>query len=464
MRRESFVFALLAPFILAPAARAETAPFLFSGPLPSLLAPGATAGVSTSGLPFEIRLSAGGQTIEGGPFDLAPPGAAKSFRLTLSGAAFAAGKLSAKAAIANGTGAALEGLRLDLVQATETFTRKDAQGKAVTETRPQKVVAAPLHFGDLGDGESSDALALEATGLAFGSETTQIVVRGVVSGLRYEKTLHNPTACSSGEIDVDPEGNLYLADTCGNRIAKVTPGDVASTAVELPDQTKGSARDAKTGRLAATYTNYPEIRLIGADKSVLATIGEAQGLDTYPGFLRFDAQGTLWAEAGASIARIGADHKLDLRLRTIAGTDLDSGLFFDLAPDGTLWVVSSGALWHGGADGKKGARVAGPGVRPGELAAPRAPRVAPDGSVWVVEAADSNLGSADRVSVFDREGHLLRVFGRGARAPLPAYPDAYHEAQLYAGLDLAFGPEDRVYIAAQRPGENGECVMVFRRF
>ncbi|HXU30893.1 MAG TPA: hypothetical protein VN851_09980 [Thermoanaerobaculia bacterium] len=68
------------------------------------------------------------------------------------------------------------------------------------------------------------------------------------------------------------------------------------------------------------------------------------------------------------------------------------------------------------------------------------------------------------MSVFDREGHLIRIFGRGARAALPTYPDAYHEAQLFLGTDLAFGPENRVYIAGQRPGANGEYVMVFRRF
>jgi hypothetical protein len=71
--------------------------------------------------------------------------------------------------------------------------------------------------------------------------------------------------------------------------------------------------------------------------------------------------------------------------------------------------------------------------------------VAPDGSVWVVESSDANLGAAERVSVLDREGHLIRLFGRGARAVLPTYPDAYHEAQLYLDTDLAFGPENRVY-------------------
>ena len=461
--RRRFLLPLPALLLFAVGAHADTAPYLFSGPLPSLLAPGAAAAVNASGLPFEIKISANGQRIEGGPFALSVPDAPKPFRLTVDGAAFAAGKLTAKATIGNSSGASLEGLRLDLVQATETYTKKDAEGKAVTETRPQKVAAEPLHFGDLDVNETSDALPLVATGLAFGAETTQIVVRGVVSGLRYEKTLANPTACGSGEIDVDDRGNIYLSDTCGQRIARLTPaGEISG--FELPNQAKGAARDPASGRLAATYANYPEIRIIGAESQVLGTIGEAQGMDTYPDFLRFDAQGKLWVEARGSIMRYSATAKLEQRIASIAGTDLDSILAFDIAPDGTLWVVSAGALWRLPPDGRAGARLVGSGLRPGELTAPVAPRAASDGSVWVIEASDPTHGAPERVSVFDREGRLIRIFGRGARAALPSYPDAYHEAQLYLGSDLAFGPENRVYVASQRPGENGTYVMVFRRF
>jgi sugar lactone lactonase YvrE len=461
--RKSLLLALLAFFLLAPAAHPENAPYLFSGPLPSLLAPGAAAAANTAGLPFEIKITAGGRKVEGGSFALTVPDAQKPFRLTLDGAAFAAGKLTAKAIIGNSSGAALEGLRLDLVQATETYTKKDAEGKVTTETRPQKVAAEPLHFGDLDVNETSDALPLVATGLAFGAETAQIVVRGVVSGLRYEKTVANPTACGSGEIDVDDQGNIYLSDTCGQRIARLTPaGEISG--FELPNQAKGAARDPASGRLAATYANYPEIRIIGAESQVLGTIGEAQGIDTWPDFLRFDAQGKLWVEASATIRRFSSTGKLEQRIASIAGTDLDSILSFDIAPDGTLWVVSAGALWRLPADGKAGARLVGPGLRPGELTAPVAPRAAPDGSVWVIEASDATHGAPERVSVFDREGRLIRIFGRGARAALPTFPDAYHEAQLFLGTDLAFGPENRVYIASQRPGANGEYVMVFRRF
>lgn len=450
-------------FLLASASYPQAAPFRFSGPLPSLLPPGATAAANSSGLPFQIRISGNGLRIEGGPFSLTVPGALKPFRLTIDGAAFAGGTLSARATIANGSGAPLEGLRFDLVQATETFTRKDAEGKVVTETRPQKVAAAALHFGDLDTNETSDALPLVVTGLAFGGETTQIVVRGVVSGLRYEKTLANPTACGGGEIEVDGQGNVYLADTCGQRIARLTPaGEISG--IDLPAQTKGFARDAGSGRLAATYRNFREIRLIGAEKQVLGTIGDVQGLDAFPDFLRFDGQGRLWVEAGGAILRFSATAKLEQRIRSIAGSDLYGILSFDIAPNGTLWVVSLGALFRLPADGTPGARLVGPGLRAGELTSPEAPRVAPDGTVWVVEAPDPTHGAAERISVFDREGRLLRLLGRGARAPLPDFPAAYHEAQVFLARDLAFGPDNRVYVTGQRPGKDGEYVMVFRRF
>ncbi|MEP7009728.1 MAG: hypothetical protein ABJC13_05340 [Acidobacteriota bacterium] len=463
MRYRSHLLAISAFFLLAPATHPQAAPFLFSGPFSSLLPKGATAAAHASGLSFEIKISDNGQKIEGGPFALAVPGAARPFRLTIEGAAFSAGRLSAKATIANGSGAALEGLRLDWVEATETFAKKDAAGKTVMATRSQKLAAEPLHFGDLDANETSDALPLVVTDLAFGAETIQIVVRGVVSGLRYEKTLVNPSACGSGQIEVDGRANVYLADTCGQRIARMNPtGEIAG--VELPAQTRGFARDAGSGRLAATYGTYREIRLIGAESQVLGTIGEVQGLDTVPDFLRFDGPGDLWVEAGGAILRFSPNGKLEQRIRSIGGTDLYGVLSFDIARDGTLWIVALGALFRLPADGTAGSRLVGPGLRAGELTSPEAPRAAPDGTVWVVEAADPTHGAPERISVFDREGHLIRLFGRGARAPLPNFPAAYHEAQIFRARDLAFGPENKVYVTSLRPGAKGEYVMVFRRF
>lgn len=463
MRYRQHLFAFTTLGLLATAARSQGVPFHVSGPLASLLAPGASPAAHSAGLPFQIRLSAGGRQIEGGPFSLTVPDAPTPFRLTLEGASFAAGALSAKATIANGSGSPLEGLRLDLVRATETFTRKDATGKVVTETRPQKVLAAPLHFGDLGSTETSDALPLVATGLTFGAETTQILVHGVISGLRYEKTLENPTACGAGQIEIGERGDVYLADTCGQRIARLAPsGEI--TGVELPGETKGFARDARSGRLAASYGHYREIRLIGAERQVLGTIHDVQGLDTLPDFLRFDGRGKLWVEAGGEILRFGETARLEQRIRSIGGTDLHGILSFDIARDGTLWVVSQGALFRLPAGGAPGARLVEPGWRAGELTRPEAPRAAADGTVWVVEAADPTRGAAERVSVFDREGRLVRIFGRGARAPLPGFPAAYHEAQVFQARDLAFGPKNRVYIAGRRPGKEGGYVLVFRRF
>lgn len=458
--------ALLAAFVSTSAlAHAQGAPFRFSGPLPGLLAPGVSAAPNGSGLPFEIKISGGGKTITGTSFDLAVPGAGKPFRLALTGAAWSGGKLTATATVTNGTGAALEGLRLDLVGASETYTAKDAEGKPKTLQRAQSPQAAPLHFGDLGPGEASDPLPLAVSALTFAPETVDLTVRGVVSGLRYESLLHNPQGCSGGEVDVDGGGNLYLADTCGQRIARLTAAGQVSTAVAFPEQqAKGSARDAKSGRLAATYTNDPNVHLYGTDGKEAMTIGEEQGIDSYSDSLRYDPQGRLWGTVGASLARFAATGKIEARWRTVGGSDIAAGARFDVAADGTVWIVNEGNLWRVSADGKKQTKLAAPGARPGELAAAQSVRLAADGSVWVTEGADFNLGSAERVSVFDPQGRLLRVFGRGAKAPLPDYPDRYHDAQLHLGNDLAFGAEGRVYITCSRPAENGEYVMVFRRF
>src|SRR6185295_10800709 len=136
---------------------------------------------------------------------------------------------------------------------------------------------------------------------------------------------------------------------------------------------------------------------------------------------------------------------------------------FDVAADGTVWVLSDGVLWRVAADGKKGTKVASPGALPGQLVAPQWVRVAADGSAWVTEGADARLGTVERISVFDAAWRLVRLFGRGARVP-PEDENLYHEGQVYLAADLAFGPEGRVYVTGNRPGENGEHVMVFWRF
>ncbi len=100
----------------------------------------------------------------------------------------------------------------------------------------------------------------------------------------------------------------------------------------------------------------------------------------------------------------------------------------------------------------------------GELGAPQAPRIGPGSTVWVADQANLELGSEGRVLVLDLEGRFERVFGRGAAGALPADSGQVHPGQAYRAFDLAFGPGDRVYLSCERPGENGEFEMVFRRF
>jgi hypothetical protein len=362
-------------------AAAAEAPFRFSGPLPSLLPAGAKPAPVKSGLEFEIRLAEQGKRIEGTAFDLRPPGTQKSFRLELAGAAFAGGRLAAKARLTNGSGAPLEGLRLDLMAVNESYTVVE-NGRPAAKTRQQPVAAAALFFGDLAPGEASAELPFEAA-LKFAPETTGVTLRGVISGLRYEKLLVNPEGCSGGEIEADAGGNVYLADTCGERVAKLDQAGRASTLVKLPNQAKGVARNPAGGELAATLVNYAEFHRYGqAGGDPVATIGEAQGLEGWPNHLRFDPQGRLWAGAGAAIWRFDAAGRVAVKFTGPPSLPLESDPLFDVAADGRIALVQSGALWRLSADAKKNAfRLAGPGAGAAELGAPAAPRIGPGDTV-----------------------------------------------------------------------------------
>ncbi|HWA82962.1 MAG TPA: hypothetical protein VG820_06000, partial [Fimbriimonadaceae bacterium] len=127
------MIALLA--LAATVASPQEVRFSFSGPMASLLVEGKKPGMPTTGIPFAIVLADSGAKIEPSEFDLKTPGSDKTIKLTLAGAKFAGGHLTATAKVQDGQETAIEGVRLDVTGATESY--KDAKG--AVETRPEPV-------------------------------------------------------------------------------------------------------------------------------------------------------------------------------------------------------------------------------------------------------------------------------------------------------------------------------------
>jgi hypothetical protein len=456
---------LCLPAISFPAQEEAKAHFAYVGPLAQFLPAGKSAGLVTSGLPFSIVLTDGGKSIGSGPYELKIPGVDKPLKLTLNGLKFEGGRVTAQAKVENGTGAAVEGVRLDITGATETYKAKDDQGKEVLKTRPQKVaMASPLFFGDIADGADNGALGLEAGAIAFAPETVQVAVSGLVSGLRYLSSIRFGEASTGGQIDVDSQGRIYLADTVGNRVARIDKdGKNLVTAAKLPDQCKGMAVNRKTGDIAANCANFPKIFIFTADGDAKAGIGEAQGLDGYPDHQRYDPNGNLWSNVGGPIWKFGPDGKPVLKIAKAGDYDVSGSSGFDVGADGTVYVLTDKTLFGITPDGRSAKRIATSlGAKLGQLVNPSSCRVDAQGNIYVTET-EAGDAEASRVSVFDRAGNLVRVFGRGAKTPAPNFPDEYHQAQVFNPGDVAFGPDGLVYVSHSIKGE-GSHVMVFRPF
>jgi len=465
LTRIYLVAALSAAAFPALAQDEAKAHFAYIGPLSSLMPEGKTPGSVSAGLPFTIVLKDGGRTVAGGSYDLKIPGADMPLKLTLANLKCDGGHVTAQAKVENGTGSAVEGVRLDISGAIETYKAKDDQGKEVLKTRPQKVaIASPLHFGDIANSQDNGELALDASAVTFAPETTEIAVNGIVSGLRYERALDLPDVATNGQIDVDAKGRVYVSSTAGNQVARIdNDGKNLAVAAKLPDQCKGMAVNRLTGDIAATCGNNGKVFIFAAGGDDKGTIAEAQGLDNYPSWMRYDSKGTLWGTVTSGPWHFGADGKPIEKVLKAGDYDINSDSPFDVVSDGTIYVVSDQTLHRISPDRKTARRIAvGPGTKLGQLNAPIACRVDPNGNVYVTENDSESCSS--RISVFDRQGNFVRVFGRGARTPAPGFPDEYHAAQVLAPSDVAFGPDGRVYVNTARKADGACHVFVFQPF
>jgi hypothetical protein len=133
----------------------------------------------------------------------------------------------------------------------------------------------------------------------------------------------------------------------------------------------------------------------------------------------------------------------------------------DVDPAGNMWVVSGlekdRFLFRIEAGGKKGKRLlAGPDWHLGALDVPQSVRLDPAGNVYVAEQGEEGTEAA-RLSVFDKNGRFLRVFGRGGAAPRA---DEVLPGQVWRPVDLAFGEGGRLYVACANDGGFSKHLML----
>ena len=456
---------MLIAFTTALLLRQEAASFSTVGPMSSLMPEGKAAASVSGGLSFAVTLSDGGKTISSGAFDLKVRGTDGTIHVSLDSLALSGGVLSGKASVSDVGRTPLEGLRVDLAGVVESYKAKDAQGKEIVLARGQAAsIPSPLHFGDLKPGEDAGPLSLAVSGIRFLPETTAVTVRCVVTGLAYTGMVEAKGVRYGGEIATDAKGRIYLGDTVANGVQRMNAdGSEVTLAAKLPDQCQHVAVDLKSGEIAAICGNHGKVFRFtpgGEDKDAL---DESVGFEGYGGTIRYDAKGSLWTLLDG-VSRFGSDRKSNLRIPKAGDYDLDSSTRFDVGADGTVFALTSGSILRVSPDGKTAKRiVSGPGVKPGQIENASTVRLTPQGTFLVLEGQGDEPKFALRISEFDREGRLVRVFGRGARAAMPS-SDEVNEGQPLGASDLMVGVDGRLYVNATKAGSDDAQVLTYVRF
>lgn len=437
-------------------------PFAYNGPFATLCADGARPAPVTGRLSFSIAIAPDGSVGSSQKVALKGASWASAASLDLSSLAYAGGKLSGSAAIANGSGSVLEGLRLDVTGATETYKGKDAQGKEVVLTRSQPITTnAPILFADLQKGAVSATNAFEASGLKINPETTGLTVYGAVTGLYLVRTL-KPCVDPTG-LDFDASGRLYTVSGSVETIYRLSADGSGVTAfATIPATGRWLAVSPKTGEVVAHSWNGDRLfrfSTTGGDLAGLLQNDDVAGMGGWAFRARFGRDGSLYANFGATIAKMSGD-KPAFSFEKVGAYDTEMTCF-DVAPNGEIWVGSAANVFRVAPDGKSGARaIIGPSMKLGKIAGVTTVRCDANGLVYVAHRPDAD--HHPRVCVFDRDGRFVRVFGRGSDKPVTEEEEGVHLGQVHTNVyDIAIAPNGHVFLShhdLERP------ILVFEPF
>lgn len=450
-------------FCLLTLASQDQPSYAFVGSMESLVIAGKKAGAVSTGQSFQIVLTEGGAKLSVTQFELKPRGSDKPLRLSFPGLSFVDGHLKGGSEIKNEVGSAIEGVRLDVIDATETYKAKDDQGKEVERTRPVTLsLPSPISFGDIADGESNGQVPIDIGGLAFKPETVSIAVRGVVSGERYVRSIALPSVAADGQIDVDAKGRIYLSSTVDNCVARVdNDGKNLVELCKLPDQCKGMAVNPVNGEIAATCGNHATIYFFDPDGNEKGKLADGV-LENYSDSQRYDAKGRLWSNVSTTYVGFDAAHMPNSKIDKFGDFDPTGGRF-DVASDGTMYSVTDDSVLVRHPDGSGGVFAKGNGDKLGQLFGVISVRLGPDGLVYVVENGANNI-PLSTITVFTPSGEVVRAFGRGASKAMGNFPDGFWPSQLYRPSDVAFGRDGAIYVNTQNREGNGPVIMVFDPF
>jgi hypothetical protein len=394
-----------------------------AGPITELLLEGAQPAPVTSGLAFALTLAKDSRPLGGPSFDVRVRNVKGSLRLSFEELALDGERLHAIVRVKNATPVAVDGLRLDVLEATESYVRKAPDGSAMkdstgapllgTKSHPVRLLPSPLLFGGLVSG-ADRTLLLQVVPFTPAPDAEFVILTGLLTGAAAIGSRELPDLHDVAAVDVDGAGRAYLAEGPTGRVVRVgalleTPVEVAAFGAPV----RGLAVGRKTSELVAASARGAALLRLGAFKTKPLLLATAAPI----GCLRWDRQGVLHGsrDKGADLIRFlgqGAASEPD---RQVAGEAAILSYDFDAA--GAVWVVAGSAerrhVLKAGRDGKPEVRLReNTAGKIGGAWNPISCRVDSDGNVYVAEEAGGDEG---RLSVFDSEGRLVRSLAIAAR-------------------------------------------------
>ncbi len=437
---------MVATLFIALLARTEDS-FNYTGPLTGHMNESATWGTPTNGLPVHLTISDKGAKVSIVDNSLKGDGWKGEAKLDLDGLSYVNGELKGTVAFKNSSGVVLEGLRFDVLGATEAYTAKDATGKEIAMSRAQTISEeSPILLGDLQPDQNAGSFPFHASGLKWNPETTGITVTLKLAGIAFLQSI--PTEDYNAQLAFDLKGRLLLGSGQREGIYRYDPKSGKQDLLfSVPGTATAMAVHPIDGTIVARWTNSHEYKVYspsGDDRGTIAENGEA-GMDSWPSYPRYDSKGNLYLAFGSNISLFNGGKPTTI-INKIAGFDLHDPFTFDVTRDGTIVVASEANIFSITADGKNGKKlVQGPDVKLGRTHGVSVLRTDASGNIWIADTTDNDFSG--RCQVFDRNGKFLMVFGRSAVQRKEDINDVWPGQIPMVTHDFAFAPNGHVFVS-----------------
>jgi hypothetical protein len=424
---------------------ADAGHYYFSGPLTSFMVEGSSMGTSTTGIPFTVSITDSGSKVAGETTVQASQWGSP-IHVHLNDAKFEGGHLRGKLAFKNESGKVLEGLRLDLTGASERYT-DGGQEKTKSE---QAAIASPILFADLQPGDEADAADVDVSGLSWDGNAKSLDVTFKLSGLTYLNEFKvGGDNFNPGQLSTDSKGRVYIVDHNSGLWRTEADGSQPQMLAKWGDGADYAFVNPTTGDLIGHESNSHRIIVYSPAGEERAKVPASEDFGKWPQWARVDGAGTLYVaeEDHLAVYKNGVKVK---DIESFDGTGIGDGSRFDVSPDGAVYFSNENAIYHvpSSLSGAKKILI-GPDWHLGRVTKPVSMRVDPAGNLYVLEAAANEWTEWPRISVFDKDGHFVRVLGRGGKAPLEG-ETVLNGAPGKDMYDIAFGADGRVYVSCDR--------------